>query len=53
MIKPCLRDLINDHKPTEDLNNEDNNNNKNINNNNNNNNNNNVVPSNLVRKSAR
>ena len=29
MIRPYLRDLINDHKPTEGLNNEDNNNNNN------------------------
>ena len=39
MIRPYLRDLINDHKPTEELNNNNNNNNNNSNNNNNNNNN--------------
>ena len=39
MIRPYLRDLINDHKPLEELNNADNNNNDNNNNNNNNNNN--------------
>ena len=41
MIRPYLRDLINDHKPTEESNNEDNNNNNNSNNKSNNNNNNN------------
>ena len=36
MIRPYLRDLINDHKPLEELNNADNNNNDDDNNNNNN-----------------
>ena len=40
MIRPYLRDLINDHKPTMELNNNNNNNNDNNNNDNNNNNNN-------------
>ena len=39
MIRSYLRDLINDHKPTEELNNNNNNNNNNINKNKNNNNN--------------
>ena len=39
MIRSYLRDLINDHKPTEELNNNNNNNNKNKTNNNNDNNN--------------
>ena len=39
MIRPYLRDLINEHKPTEKLNNNDNNNSNNSNNNNSNNNN--------------
>ena len=39
MIRPYLRDLINDHKPTMELNNNNNNDNNNNDNNNNNNNN--------------
>ena len=39
MIRSYLRDLINDHKPTEELNNNNNNNNNNKTNNNNDNNN--------------
>ena len=39
VIRPYLRDLINDHKPTVELNNNSNNNNDHNNNNNNNNNN--------------
>ena len=38
MIRPYWRDLINEHKPTAELNNNDNNNNNNNNNKNNNNN---------------
>ena len=34
MIRPYLRDLINEHKPTVELNNNNNNNNSNNNNNN-------------------
>ena len=41
MIRPYLRDLINDHKPAEESNNEDSNNNNNNNSNNKNNSNNN------------
>ena len=41
MIRPYLADLINEHKPTVELNNNNNNNNKNNNSSNNNNNNNN------------
>ena len=39
MIRPYLRDLINEHNPTEELNNNNNNDNNDNNNNNNNNNN--------------
>ena len=38
MIRPHLRDLVNEHKPTVELNNNNNNNDNNNNNNNNNNN---------------
>ena len=40
MFRPCLRDLLNQHNPTEELNNNHNNNNNSTGNNSSNNNNN-------------
>ena len=50
MIRPYLKDLINDHKPTAELNNNNNNSN---NNNNNDNNNNNSNSNNIIKQNGK